>query len=120
MTGSPRIVVDIERIVLDGVALDAAGLEAARTALVGDLTTWLTSLDPSTWQSMTTARTTATIDALDPTPDGRALGRSLARAIRETIGDGTAGFDDGGASCPPRLHSGQASRPFDPSSGDPS
>ena len=45
MTRPPRIVVDVERIVIEGIHLDASGLDAARAAIADGLTAWLADLE---------------------------------------------------------------------------
>jgi hypothetical protein len=50
VTTRRRVVVDVERIVLEGIELDATGRAAARSAIVEGLTAWLAEVPPSALQ----------------------------------------------------------------------
>jgi hypothetical protein len=85
VTTRRRVVVDVERIVLEGIELDATGRAAARSAIVEGLTAWLAEVPPSALQSLATARTTATMGTLPAAADGHAVGARIAGAIRAAV-----------------------------------
>ena len=80
-----HIDIEIDRIVLDGVALKGADIEAMRVAITAELTGWLSELDIDVLRAGATPRVAAPTQTLASLADGRALGRSVARAVRDAV-----------------------------------
>ena len=80
-----HIGIDIDRIVLDGVDLRAADVEAMRTAITAELTAWLSVMDVEDLQAGATPRVAAPQQTVASLTDGCALGRSVARAVRDAV-----------------------------------
>ena len=80
-----RIAIDIDRIVLDGAALNAADLEVMRAAITAELTEWLSGVDADTLRAGATPRIAPAPRTVASLADGRALGRSVAQAVRDAV-----------------------------------
>jgi len=89
-----RIAIAIDRIVLDGVDLTAADVESMRAAITAELTTWLSGMDAGALRGEATPRVAAPRQTVGSLADGGALGRSVARAVRDAV----APADRGGRS----------------------
>lgn len=85
MTPPRRIGIDIDRIVLNGVALSAGDLEVMRTAITVELSGWLTGMDASDLGAGAVPRVAPAPQTVISLADGRALGRSVAQAVRDAV-----------------------------------
>ena len=83
--GPRRVEIDIERIVLDGIALDAAGIEAMRAVIAAELTDWLSGADSEALQASLTPRVAPPAQTVASLADGRALGHSVAQAVQAAV-----------------------------------
>ena len=90
MTRPRHVAIEIDRIVLDGVALNAAGIEAMRTAIAIELTDWLSGVHPETLRGTATPRVAPPRQTVASLADGREIGRSVARAVRDAV-EGSGG-----------------------------
>ena len=80
-----RVGIDIDRIVLDGVVLNAADIEAMRAAITVELTDWLSGVDSRALHASATPRVAPPRQTVASLADGRELGRSVARAVRDAV-----------------------------------
>ncbi|AMY08413.1 hypothetical protein LuPra_01613 [Luteitalea pratensis] len=80
-----RVGIDIDRIVLDGVVLNAADIEAMRAAITVELTDWLSGVDSRALHVSATPRVAPPRQTIASLADGRELGRSVARAVRDAV-----------------------------------
>ena len=80
-----RVGIDIDRIVLDGVVLNAADIEAMRAAIAVELTDWLSGVDSDALRASATPRVAPPRQTVASLADGRELGRSVARAVRDAV-----------------------------------
>jgi hypothetical protein len=80
-----RISIDIDRIVLDGVALNPADIARMRAAIAVELTNWLSDMDAEALSAGAVPRAAQPPQVVASLSDGRALGRSVARAVRDAV-----------------------------------
>ena len=80
-----RIGIEIDRIVLDGVALNAADIELMRAAIAAELTDWLSGVDAGALRAGATPRIAPPPRTVTSLADGRALGRGVAQAVRDAV-----------------------------------
>ena len=90
MTRPRHVAIEIDRIVLDGVVLDAASIEAMRATISAELTEWLSGVHPDALHGTATPRVASPRQTVSSLADGRELGRSVARAVRDAV-EGSGG-----------------------------
>lgn len=88
MTRPPRVVVDIEPIVIDGAGLDGAHVTELRAAIVDGLTDWLSGVRVESLASSVTPRASVTMAPAAGAGDARDLGTGIATAIRVAVDAG--------------------------------
>ena len=91
-----RIGIEIDRIVLEGVDLDAADIEMMRAAVIAELNDWLSGVDPSTLRAGATPRVAPQRQIVASLADGRVLARTVAHAVRDAVEPGGPAHQSGG------------------------
>lgn len=85
MTRPTAIDLHIDRLVLEGISLDAIQIEAMRASVIATLTDWLSDLNHDALHSEAISRVAAPPLAIGAVPDGRELGVGIAGAIRAVV-----------------------------------
>jgi hypothetical protein len=85
VTRPPTFVVEIERVVLDGLALDTAGIDALRAALAAEIGAWAAQIDAETLRSSAHSRLTPAPLTIASTSDARGVGRGIGRAVLDAV-----------------------------------
>jgi hypothetical protein len=85
VTAHRRIVVEIERVVVDNVTMQPGDVAVARAAIVQGLTEWLTGLDTTTLTSAATPRTSMPLPVVRTSGPARSVGAGISRAIQSAI-----------------------------------
>lgn len=85
MTKPASIDLHIERLVLEGVALAPAEIDAVRDTIVATLSTWFDGVDADSLRAGSLAQVRVAPMVFAGEPDGRQLGAGIAAAIRTAV-----------------------------------